>query len=145
MGKTFHEEQIPWNCLIGFVISAAMICAAALAQSQPVAPTSAASLAFGVLVGRWVRVEGGYVININAVDANGKLDASYANPKPLPFSTAEATRDGNALKLFFELRAGGYGGSSYKLNYDAASDTLRGVYDQVVVKQKFDVVFKRAN
>jgi len=42
------------------------------------------------------------------------------------------------------LRAGGYGGSTYTLNYDAASDTLRGVYDQVVVKQKFDVVFKRA-
>ena len=46
-------------------------------------------------------------------------------------------------KLLFELRAGGYGGSTYTLNYDAASDSLRGVYDQVVVKQKFDVVFNR--
>ena len=56
---------------------------------------------------------------------------------------AEVTGDGNALKLFFELRAGGYGGSTYTLKYDAASDSLRGVYDQVVVKQKFDVVFNR--
>ena len=32
-------------------------------------------------------------ININSVDLNGKLDASYANPKPpLPFHTAEVVR-----------------------------------------------------
>ena len=48
------------------------------------------------------------------------------------------------VKLLFELRAGGYGGSTYTLNYDAASDRLMGVYDQVVVKQKFNVVFVRA-
>lgn len=130
-----------------FIVSfcaVAMICGAALAQSPSVSPTGTEALAFGALVGRWVRVEGGYVINISAVGLDGKLDASYANPKQLPFSTAEATRDGNALKLFFELRAGGYGGSTYTLNYDAVSDTLRGVYNQVVVKQKFDVTFVRA-
>jgi hypothetical protein len=124
--------------------SVAMICAAALAQSPSVSPAGTEALAFSLLVGRWVRVEGGYVININAVELDGKLDASYANPKPLPFSKAEATRDGHALKLFFELRAGGYGGSTYTLKYDAVSDTLKGVYDQVVVKQRFDVVFVRA-
>ena len=63
-------------------------------------------------------------ININSVDVNGKLDASYANPKPLPFHTAEVVRDGSGLKLLFELRAGGYGGSTYTLNYDAASNSL---------------------
>ena len=120
--------------------ASAVFCDFASAQSPPVAPTS---LSFGVLVGRWTRTEGPYVININSVDVNGKLDASYANPKPLPFHTAEVIRDGNGLKLVFELRAAGYGGSTYTLNYDAASDSLRGVYDQVVVKQKFDVVFRR--
>jgi hypothetical protein len=114
----------------------------ASAQSPPVPATNSA-LAFSVLVGRWTRTQGPYVISINAVDDSGRLDASYANPKPLPFYRAEATRDGNALKLYFELRAAGYGGSTYTLNYDAASDSLRGVYDQVVVMQKFDVVFNR--
>jgi hypothetical protein len=114
----------------------------ASAQSPPAAPASA-SLSFSVVVGRWARTAGPYIININSVDVNGKLDASYANPKPLPFHTAEVVRDGSGLKLLFELRAGGYGGSTYTLNYDAASDSLRGVYDQVVVKQKFDVVFNR--
>ena len=45
--------------------------------------------------------------------------------------------------MLFELRAGGYNGSTYTLNYDAANDRLNGVFDQVVAKQKFDVVFAR--
>ena len=61
---------------------------------------------FGILPGRWVRPDGGYVITIKSVDATGKLDAAYANPSPLPFAKAEAIRDGKSLKLFFELRAG---------------------------------------
>jgi hypothetical protein len=123
----------------------------ALAQTQlppptsvPPATESAAKAAFGVLPGRWVRVQGGYVITINSVDADGRLDASYANPRPLPFHAAVATSDGNSLKLFFELRAAGYNGSTYTLSYDAANDRLTGVYDQVVVKQKFEVVFVRS-
>ena len=122
----------------------------ALAQTQPSQATSVppatestTKAAFGVLPGRWVRIQGGYVITINSVDADGGLDASYANPRPLPFHTAVATSDGNSLKLFFELRAAGYNGSTYTLSYDAANDRLTGVYDQVVVKQKFDVVFVR--
>src|SRR5216684_634688 len=121
----------------------------ALAQTSPVtsappAKESAARAAFGVLPGRWVRLQGGYVITINSVDADGRLDASYANPRPLPFHTAVASSDGNSLKLFFELRAAGYNGSTYTLSYDAANDLLTGIYDQVVVKQKFEVVFVRS-
>jgi hypothetical protein len=113
------------------------------AASAPPAMESATNVAFGVLRGRWVRVQGGYVIMINSVDPDGRLDASYANPRPLPFHTAVATRDGNGLKLFFELRAAGYNGSTYTLSYDATNDQLKGTYDQVVVKQKFDVIFVR--
>ena len=112
-----------------------------------VGPSLAASAplpAFGVLVGRWVRPDGGYVITVKAVDGPGKLDAGYANPNPLPFYTAEATREGGTLKLFFELRAGGYNGSTYTLSYDPTSDRLKGVYYQAVAKQKFEVVFNRA-
>jgi len=54
-----------------------------------VAVASGPQIAFGVLAGRWVRSDGGYVISIKAVDAGGKLDASYANPGPLPFYTAK--------------------------------------------------------
>src|SRR6478672_13602801 len=117
----------------------------ALAQTQPSPATSvppatesATKGAFGVLPGRWVRVQGGYVITINSVDAEGRIDASYANPRPLPFHKAFVTRDGSGLELIFELRAPGYDGSTYTLRYDAANDRLTGVFDQVVARQKFD-------
>ena len=83
------------NGLIVLAASVVLLCGVASAQSPPAAP-SPASLSFGVVVGQWARTEGPYVININSVDVNGKLDASYANPKPLPFHTAEVVRDGQA-------------------------------------------------
>jgi len=117
------------------------------AEPLPGAPAassiSEAPAAFAALPGRWVRPDGGYVISIKSVDASGKLDASYANPNPLPFYTAMATGDGGTLKLFFELRAGGYNGSTYTLNYDVAGDRLKGTYYQAVAKQTFEVVFVR--
>jgi hypothetical protein len=124
--------------------------ALAQAQQPSTAPASPAAVpsgpqpAFSVLSGRWVRPDGGYVISIKSVDADGRLDASYANPAPLPFYTAEVNKDGDALKVFFELRAGGYNGSTYTLAYDPATDRLKGVYYQAVAIQKFDVVFVRA-
>jgi hypothetical protein len=70
-------------------------------------------------------------------------DASYANPGPLPFHKAFTTSDGSSLKLFVELRAPGYDGSTYTHQYDAANDRLTGVFDQVVARQTLDVVFIR--
>jgi uncharacterized protein (DUF2147 family) len=116
--------------------------ATALAQVAARAPIQSES-AFGALPGRWVRPDGGYVISIKSVDASGKLDAAYANPNPLPFARAEATLDGKTIRLFFELRAGGYNGSTYSLIYDPATDVLKGVYFQAVAQQKFDVYFTR--
>jgi hypothetical protein len=121
----------------------------ALAQGPTAAGAGAAAPAgqrdLTALVGRWVRPDGGYVITIKGVDAAGKLDAGYANPSPLPFYAAEASRDaGGAIKLFFELRAGGYGGSTYRLTYDAVADRLKGIYYQAVARQSFEVEFARA-
>jgi hypothetical protein len=130
---------------------AALLLAGGSAFAQgPTAPrvadaaASAPKAPFTGLVGRWVRPDGGYVITIRSVDAAGKLDAGYANPGPLPFYSAEATREGGQIRLFFELRAGGYGGSTYRLTYDAATDRLVGVYYQAVARQSFDVQFERA-
>jgi hypothetical protein len=119
----------------------------ALAQAPAVraAPEAraAAPAALHAIKGTWVRTDGQYAIQIRAIDDSGKLDASYANPKPLPFSRATAALDGNTVRLDFELRAGGYDGSTYQLVLDPATDTLRGVYYQAVAQQKFPVVFRR--
>lgn len=115
------------------------------AQSGPAARANPSPPgAFDVLKGRWVRPDGGYVITIQAVDANGKLDAMYANPRPLPFARAEAARDGRTIRLFLELAAGGYNGSTYTLAYDPVNDVLQGVYYQAVAREKFNVYFTRA-
>lgn len=126
------------------VLFVSLIPLPAQAQVRAEAPAVQADAAFATLPGRWVRPDGGYVINIKRVDASGKLDAAYANPNPLPFARAEAAWDGKTIKLFFELRAGGYNGSTYTLAYDPAADVLKGVYYQAVAQQKFDVFFTRA-
>ena len=113
-------------------------------QGKPPVPAVQAQSGFEILKGRWVRPDGGYTITIKSVDAGGKLDAAYANPNPPPFAKAEASRDGKTLKVFLELRAGGYNGSTYTLTYDPASDRLKGIYYQAVARQKFDVYFARA-
>ena len=99
---------------------------------------------FIALQGRWVRPDGGYVITIKSVEVSGKLDADYSNPNKLPFAKAEASRDGTTIKIFLELRAGGYNGSTYTLTHEPATDVLKGTYFQAVAQQKFDVYFARA-
>lgn len=142
----------PWRW--GTVVALSMLVLAAGSSAAPVhaqtpAPppdtTAARSAAeFSSLVGRWVRPDGGYVVTIKGVSADGKLDASYANPNPLPFSRAEAMRDGNEIRVFLELTAGGYNGSTYTLAYDPAQDVLKGVYYQAVAQQRYDIFFERA-
>jgi hypothetical protein len=98
---------------------------------------------FDVLHGRWLRLDGGYVLEIRAVDSSGKIDAVYLNPKPITIARAEATRDGSTVKAFVELRAPGYPGSTYTLTYDPTRDQLVGIYFQAALQQRFDVVFVR--
>lgn len=113
------------------------------AQQTQAVETSQPKSVYAVLLGQWFRPDGGYIITIKGVEADGKLVASYANPHPLPFSTAEASLDGKVIKVFFELRAGGYAGSTYTLSYDPAADVLRGVYHQAVANEKYDIQFQR--
>ncbi len=129
-----------------FILSI-FVCAAAhagpAATTTPDTGPAARQADFGALVGRWVRPDGGYTVTIKRVEAGGTLDAAYANPNPLPFAKAEASRDGKTIKVFLELRAGGYDGSTYTLTYDPARDVLEGVYYQAVARQRFDVQFSR--
>jgi hypothetical protein len=99
--------------------------------------------AFDMLNGRWRRPDGGYLLEIRSVDASGKIDAVYRNPKPINIAKAEATRDGSTVKVFVELRAPNYPGSTYTLAYDAQQDQLRGIYFQAVQQQSFNVEFAR--
>ena len=71
------------------------------------------------------------------------MDAAYYNPKSIHVGKAAASRDGETVKIFIELRDVNYPGSTYTLHYDPVSDQLKGVYYQAVEKQSFAVVFWR--
>jgi hypothetical protein len=98
---------------------------------------------FDALNGRWLRPDGGYIFEIRAVDSGGKIDGVYLNPKPVNIAKAEATRDGSTVKVFIELRAPNYPGSTYTLTYDPQQDQLKGIYFQAVQQQSFNVNFVR--
>lgn len=98
---------------------------------------------FAALKGRWVRPDGGYVIDIRSISATGQMQAAYFNPNPINVSRAEAGRTGAAVTIFIELRGPGYPGSTYALIHDPKIDELKGVYHQAVLQQDFDVVFVR--
>lgn len=122
---------------------AAPAATAAPAVSVAPAPAPPAPQTFDKLVARWLREDGGYILEIRAVSPEGKADASYYNPRPITVARAEAFRENGALTLFVELRAPNYPGSTYRLVYDPASDTLVGTYFQALQKQTFDVSFVR--
>jgi hypothetical protein len=98
---------------------------------------------FHLLQGRWQRPDGGYIVDIKGVDANGILDAAYFNPKPIHVAQARATQTNNSLRIFIELRDVNYPGSTYHLTYAPHNDRLEGIYFQAVLNQTFDVFFVR--
>jgi hypothetical protein len=117
----------------GVVLAVAILAAASVAADS----------GFERLKGRWLRPDGGYVLEIRAVDARGTIDAAYLNPRPIHIARAEAARKGSTLNVVVELRAPNYPGSTYTLTYDPKSDQLKGTYFQAVMQQTFDVVFVR--
>ena len=107
-------------------------------------PTAATSNSeFQKLKGRWRRPDGGYIMEFKSIAPNGSMDAAYFNPRSIHVARAEASRDGDATKVFIELRDVNYPGSTYSLTYDPASDQLKGIYYQAVERQRFEVVFER--
>ena len=95
------------------------------------------------LVGRWVRPDGGYVIDIRKIAADGTTETYYYNPRSIKVSRAAASRVGATTKVFIELRDIGYPGATYTLVYKPQEDVLAGVYFQPAVGQSFNVVFFR--
>ncbi len=119
-------------------------------RAQPAAPGTAvgpgpvrAGAGFEKLVGRWLRADGGYVLEIRAASPEGRLEASYLNPRPINVARAEAARGGDLVTLLVELRDVNYPGSTYNLWYDDGRDLLEGTYYQAAQQQTYDVVFAR--
>jgi hypothetical protein len=98
---------------------------------------------FKVIIGEWVRPDGGYIVRVRDVNPDGSVDAGYYNPQPINVSRAEAIGETSGIKLFIELRDVGYPGSTYTLIYNPQKDMMFGLYYQAAMGQNFDVVFVR--
>jgi len=109
--------------------------------ANPIASESA--VGFQKLTGRWQRLDGGYVLEIKNIGAQGVMDAAYFNPRSIHVEKAKASQDGDGTKIFIELRDVNYPGSTYSLTYDAANDRLQGIYYQAVERLRFEVAFMR--
>jgi hypothetical protein len=112
------------------------------AAQESVAPPEAKT-EFESLKGRWLRPDGGYVVEIREINGSGKMVAAYFNPRPINVSRAEASQEGTTTTVFIELRDTNYPGATYTLAYDPQSDQLKGIYFQPALQQSFDVVFVR--
>lgn len=95
------------------------------------------------LKGRWLRPDGGYVLEIRQVDADGQLDASYFNPSPIRVVSAKAAKDGAAIKIYVELNDVNYPGCKYNLTYLPDQRQLVGTYFQAAMQQTYEVAFER--
>jgi len=115
----------------------------AASQAVSALQTTVTAPDFQTLVGRWVRMDTPYVIEIQSASQDGTLQAAYYNPRSINVSVAEARDKDGTLEVFVELRDVNYPGSTYTLTYDRARELLIGVYFQAVMQQKYDVAFRR--
>jgi hypothetical protein len=128
------------NPIKNLFIALILICAFPL---QVTGKASVEKADFSVLVGEWVRADGGYVINVRGIRPDGSVDAGYFNPKEINISEANVSKWKGLSKLFIKLQDKGYPGSTYTLYYYAEKDALAGFYYQAAMKQTFEVVFTR--
>lgn len=98
---------------------------------------------FQRLAGRWLRPDGGYVLELRDIKKDGSLKAAYFNPRSINVSRADLQRKEGKITLMVELRDVNYPGSIYNLRYDPENDRLKGTYFQAVQKETYDVEFVR--
>jgi len=98
---------------------------------------------FKVIIGEWVRPDGGYIIRVRDVNPDGSVDAGYFNPGKINIAEANVSLWKGFVKLFIKLQDKGYPGSTYTLYYYPKKDALVGTYYQAAIGQTYEVFFLR--
>lgn len=143
--KTINK-RIVWIASV-FVILATVIFllmqSSGTSDKSPDQPSHPVEIDPEKMAGRWLRPDGGYILEISQVSDNGLLDAAYYNPKSINVSIAKWNWTGSHLQIYIEFDDENYWGSYYNLEYFAKQDRLIGNYYQAVIRQNFDVQFIR--
>ena len=137
------RPAIPWIAtliLLVFWLSLSWVTSAESGKDGRPNPTKTD---YGRIEGKWLRPDGGYVLELRDVKSEGKLKATYFNPRPINVGKAEWRNMDDRIQVFVELQDVNYPGSTYMLVYDPEHDRLIGYYYQAVTKGTFEVVFVR--
>lgn len=116
---------------------------AAPATPPPAAADAGAPAEVQRMLGRWLRSDGTYVLELRGADRSGVVQAGYFNPKSIHVSRAIWMRGAEGLQVVVELNDTGYPGATYVLSHDTKEDRLTGKYNQPQMGQSFDVDFVR--
>lgn len=107
------------------------------------AQDAAASALVAKAKGRWIRPDGGYLLTIGSVGADGRADVGYFNPNPVNVAWGTVKSEGGQVKIQVELRDRNYPGCLYKLTYVPEKEQLAGTYFQAQMQETYDIVFVR--
>ena len=137
-GRLFIVLVLAVLLMTGIMGQAAEKASAGEPQKQSQAQTD-----FQRLEGRWVRPDGGYILELRGIKKDGSVTAAYYNPRPIKVYRAGLSWKEGRINVVVELRDINYPGSTYNLQYDAATDRLKGTYFQAVEKRTFNIEFLR--
>ncbi len=127
---------------LGLLVASGLFDARTVATAADV-PPSAAETEEKRLIGRWIRPDGGYILELKGIGKDGTLQAVYLNPRPIHVARAERSRENGTLVVVVELRDVNYPGSTYRLRYDPGSDRLVGTYFQALHRETYRIEFVR--
>jgi uncharacterized protein (DUF2147 family) len=149
MRKLNKRQPVSRTCIVILIVAflwtsglEASVAEAAAEKADAGRPAAAQS-EFQRLEGKWVRPDGGYILELKNIKKDGSLTAAYYNPRPIKVFSAQWNRKEGKINLFVELRDVNYPGSTYTLQYDPATDRLKGKYFQAVERRTFDIEFVR--
>ncbi len=143
--KQAAQNRVTDKCRIGWWIAGAILLTLVVTMDCSLWKNNAAAAEAdpSMVVGRWLRPDGGYVLELSDPAPDGGLKAAYFNPRPINVSRAQwQLKDGYVVVLVV-LSDVNYEGSTYFLAYDPDMDRLAGIYFQATLKQRFEVVFQR--
>ena len=109
----------------------------------PAAEATSRAADFKPLLGRWLREDGGYQLELKSAEIDSRIEEAYFNPRPIKVSFAAATNDAGTSRIRVELTDVGYPGCVYSLVHDRVNDRLVGTYFQAAVREMFEVMFVR--
>lgn len=116
---------------------------AAAPAAKATTPAPAPAGDWNKLRGRWLRPDGGYILEVRSIADDGRAEAAYFNPNPIRVAWARVANADGTLKLDAELRDVNYPGCLYKLTYLPDRDQFVGTYFQAQLQETHQIVFVR--